>query len=76
MFRDDYSPKMEIDKAAEICERIKFSLRYPEERNAIETLLSLAFEKINEKGGARWIDNADSYVCPKCGYRIKSLEGK
>ena len=49
MFRDDYYPKMEMDRAAEICERIKFGLKYAEERDALETLLSLACEKLNEK---------------------------
>ena len=48
MLKDDYDAKMDIETAAEIAERIKFSLRYPE-RDAMDTLLFLAVEALKKK---------------------------
>lgn len=49
MLTDDYYAKMTIESAAEIAERIKFSLRYPDERDAMDTLLFLAVEELKKK---------------------------
>ncbi len=56
MLNIEYSPKMEFDMAVDIVERIKFGLRYPDERDAIDTILAFAqrtaaMDELNEMQG-------------------------